>query len=115
MVVGTVSRITLHVKVNMDMSHQYNWLIPSDSYLMLKQTQWEVVVQMVLRSCIFLEQKRANSLLFWHFLYMWFWDSCLSQPTNLAMHVHSDFHDVSGTSIHDFKTMGNLQYTNSSL
>ena len=67
MVVGTVSRITLHVKVNMDMSHQYTWLIPSDGYLMLKQTQWEVVVQMVWRSCIFLVQKRANTTFIWAF------------------------------------------------
>ena len=37
-----------------------DWLIPSDDCVMLQQTKWEGVVQMILRNCVYLVQNRPN-------------------------------------------------------
>ena len=50
---GTVSWITLHVKVEVVVSHPSDWLIPYN-YVMLQRTEWEGVLQMILRSVVYL-------------------------------------------------------------
>ena len=57
---GTVFWITLHVKVDVVVTQPSDLLIPSDYYVMLQQTECEGVVQMILRSCVYLVQKRPN-------------------------------------------------------
>ena len=65
---GNISSIIIHLKVKVVVSHPSDWLIPFDDCVMPERTKWEGVVQMILRSCVYLVQKRPNFTLFGHSL-----------------------------------------------
>ena len=54
-----MSSITLHLDGWL-CNRPSDWLIPSDDCVMLQQTKWEGVVQMILRNYVYLVQIRPN-------------------------------------------------------
>ena len=44
-----------------------DWLIPSNGNKMIQQTEWEGVVQVILRSCVYLVEKKADFTFIWAF------------------------------------------------
>ena len=59
-----MSSITLHFEGWL-CNRPSDWLIPSDDCVMLQQTKWEGVVQMILRNCVYLVQNWLDFTFIW--------------------------------------------------
>ena len=86
-----MSSITLHLEVWLG-NRPSDWLIPSDYCVMLQQTKWEGVVQMILRNCVYLVQNRPNFTFIWVIsVYV-----VLGQPAVPAQFVDLILSDIKG-------------------
>ena len=104
-----MSSITLHLEGWL-CNRPSDWLIPSDGCVMLQQTKWEGVVQMILRNCVYLVQNRPNFTVIWVIsVYV-----VLGHPAVLAQNLMVDASSAAHSSLISFPSGFSVKITSDS-